>query len=277
MSYLLKSRSEPKQLIPASLEEQKGKITEVLKLLGNLPMEMPNFLSDATIRRFLRAKNWSTVQAAKSLKEAASWRRQYKPEKIRWENVADSENEAKRAYIPDYLDKNGRMVFVTLPATKTKTSEEDHIKYLVSNLENLVLNSEDAQEESVVWMSDFRGWAISSTPFSLVRESLNIIQRYYPGLIAVAILTNPPKIFESFWKIMKHFLEPKMNEKVKFVYNNSESKRILADMFDLDKLESTFGGRNTAGLDINKYAEKMRRRDQIRGAYNMPMATPSSS
>ncbi|CAN6355737.1 unnamed protein product [Urochloa humidicola] len=251
MSYLLKSRSEPKQLIPASLEEQKGKITEVLKLLGNLPMEMPNFLSDATIRRFLRAKNWSTVQAAKSLKEAASWRRQYKPEKIRWENVADSENEAKRAYIPDYLDKNGRMVFVTLPATKTKTSEEDHIKYLVYNLENLVLNSEDAQEESVVWMSDFR------------------------GLIAVAILTNPPKIFESFWKIMKHFLEPKMNEKVKFVYNNSESKRILADMFDLDKLESTFGGRNTAGLDINKYAEKMRRRDQIRGAYNMPMATPS--
>jgi hypothetical protein len=59
-----------------------------------------------------------------------------------------------------------------------------------------VLNSEGAQEESVVWMSDFR-----STPFSLTQESLHIIQKYYPGLIAVAILTNPPRIFESFWKV----------------------------------------------------------------------------
>ncbi|RLN30013.1 hypothetical protein C2845_PM05G22010 [Panicum miliaceum] len=277
MSYLFKSRSEPTPIIPASSEEQLAKINEVRELLGNLPMEMPKFLSDATIRRFLRARNWSTVQAAKSLKEAASWRRQYKPEKICWENIADSENEARRAYIPDYLDKNGRMVFITLPTIKTKTSEKDHIKYLVYNLENLVLNSEDAQEEYVVWMSDFRGWAVSSTPFSLTRESLHIIQKYYPGLVAVAILTNPPRIFESFWKIIRHFLEPKMNEKVKFVYNNnSESQRIMGDMFDLDKLESTFGGRNTVGLDINKYAETMRRRDQMRGAWTQANGNTSS-
>ncbi|XP_025805444.1 phosphatidylinositol transfer protein 3-like isoform X2 [Panicum hallii] len=273
MSYLFKSRSEQTPLTPASSEEQLAKINEVRELLCNLPMEMPKFLSDATIRRFLRARNWSTVQAAKSLKEAASWRRQYKPEKICWENITDSKNEARRAYIPDYLDKSGRMVFITLPTIKTKTSERDHIKYLVYNLENLVLNSEGAQEESVVWMSDFR-----STPFSLTQESLHIIQKYYPGLIAVAILTNPPRIFESFWKIVKHFLEPKMNKKVKFVYNNnSESLRIMGDMFDLDKLESTFGGRNTAGLDINKYAEKMRRRDQMRGAWTQANGNTCSS
>uniref|UniRef100_A0A0A9SK49 Uncharacterized protein n=1 Tax=Arundo donax TaxID=35708 RepID=A0A0A9SK49_ARUDO len=116
-------------------------------------------------------------------------------------------------------------------------------------------------------MSDFRGWSISSTPFSLTRESLHIIQKYYPGLIAVAVLSNPPRIFESFWKIMRHFVEPKINEKVKFVYNNnSESQKIMADMFDLDKLESAFGGRNTASIDISKYAERMKRRDQIREA-----------
>ncbi|CAD6272481.1 unnamed protein product [Miscanthus lutarioriparius] len=229
---------------------------------------MPNFLSDATIRRFLRARNWSTMKATKSLKEATSWRRQYKPEKIRWESIADSENEAKRAYIPDYLDKNRRMVFVTLPTIKTKTSEKDHLKYLVYNLENLLIYSEDAEEESVVWISDFQGWTISSTPFSLTRQSLHIIQQYYPGLIAVAILTNPPKFFESFWKIMKHFLEPRMNEKVKFVYNNnSESQKIMGDIFDLDKLEYIFGGRNTADFDINMYVERMKRRDQIRGAW----------
>ncbi|KAL5661848.1 hypothetical protein ACJX0J_028973, partial [Zea mays] len=175
-------------------------VNEVRELLGDLPTEMPNFLSDATIRRFLRARNWSTMKATKSLKEATSWRRQYKPEKIRWESIADSENEARRAYIPDYLDKKGRMVFVTLPTIKSKSSEKDHLKYLVYNLENLLIDCADAEEDNVVWISDFKGWSISSTPFSLTRQSLHIIQQYYPGLIAVGILTNAPKIFESFWK-----------------------------------------------------------------------------
>jgi hypothetical protein len=42
----------------------------------------------------------------------------------------------------------------------------------------------------------------------------------------------------------------------------------MADMFDMDKLESAFGGRNTASLDITKYAERMRRRDQLRRTCN---------
>lgn len=67
--------------------------------------------------------------------------------------------------------------------------------------------------------------------------------------------------------MVKHIIEPTLQEKLKFVYSdNSESQRIMADMFDMDKLESAFGGRNTASLDIIKYAERMRRRDQLRGA-----------
>jgi len=62
-------------------------INKVREFLGELPTEMPDFLSDATIRRFLHARNWSVVQATKSLKEAVKWRRQYKPEKICWVSI----------------------------------------------------------------------------------------------------------------------------------------------------------------------------------------------
>nr|CAB3461889.1 unnamed protein product [Digitaria exilis] len=185
MSYLFKTRSEATQLKPASPEEQQQKIEDVRQLLGDLPTEMPSFLSDGTIRRFLWTKSWSTEQAAKALKEAVKWRRQFKPEKICWEDLPGIENEARRAYIPDYLDKNGHTVFVVMTSLK----------------------------------------------------------------------------------MVKHIIEPTLQEKLKFVYSdNSESQRIMADMFDMDKLESAFGGRNTASLDIIKYAERMRRRDQLRGA-----------
>jgi hypothetical protein len=79
-------------------------------------------------------------------------------------------------------------------------------------------------------------------------------------------------------QIVKHFIEPTLYDKVKFVYsNNSYSQRILADMFDLDKLEFAFGGRNTTSLDITKYSKRMRRRDQIRGACKDASGTISPS
>uniref|UniRef100_A0A0A9FCB8 CRAL/TRIO N-terminal domain-containing protein n=1 Tax=Arundo donax TaxID=35708 RepID=A0A0A9FCB8_ARUDO len=98
------------------------KVNEVRELLGDLPTEMPTFLSDGTIRRFLRAKNWRTEQATKALKEAVKWSRQYKPDKICWEDLAGRENETRRAYISDYLDKTGRTVFVVMTSIKVSCS-----------------------------------------------------------------------------------------------------------------------------------------------------------
>ncbi|KAF0928007.1 hypothetical protein E2562_037224 [Oryza meyeriana var. granulata] len=214
------------------------KIVQVRELLGSLTAEMPAFLSDATIRRFLRSRNWSTEQATKLLKETVRWRRQYRPESICW----------------------------------AKVSGKEQIKYFVYLLESLSMNSADEQEEHVTWLLDLRGWAISSTPLSTSRESMHIVQNYYPGMIAVAILSNTPRIFESFWKILKHFLEAKMNEKVKFVYtNNPESHKIVSEMFDMDRLETAFGGRNSITIDIDSYAERMRRSDLARGAQSMQM------
>ncbi|KAF7032789.1 hypothetical protein CFC21_043926 [Triticum aestivum] len=270
MSYQLmkKARSEATQQKASSLslEQQHEKINEVRVLLGSLTKEMPSFLSDATIRRFLRARNWSMEQATKGLKETVKWRREYRPDAISWEDLAEMENEARRTHVADYLDKNGRSVLVVNLPMKSKVSVKEQIKHLVYLLEYFATNSADEQDDYVVWLIDFRGWSISSTPFSTTRETMHIIQNYYPGVIAVAIPFDPPKIFESFWKIAKNFVQPNMKEKVKFVYaNKPESLEIIADIFDLDMLELSFGGRSTSAIfDINKYAERMIRADKMR-------------
>uniref|UniRef100_M8CSV7 Uncharacterized protein n=1 Tax=Aegilops tauschii TaxID=37682 RepID=M8CSV7_AEGTA len=253
------------------------RINEVRGLLGSLTEEMPSFLSDATIRRFLRARNWSMEQATKGLKETVKWRREYRPDAISWqlfsaskwqEDLAEMENEARRTHVADYLDKNGRSVLVVNLPMQSKVSVKEQIKHLVYLLEYFATNSADEQDDYVVWLTDFRGWSISSTPLSTTRETMHIIQNYYPGVIAVAIPFDPPRVFESFWKIAKNFVQPNMKEKVKFVYaNKPESLKIIADIFDLDTLESSFGGRSTSTIfDINKYTERMRRADKMRGA-----------
>ncbi|XP_006654182.1 phosphatidylinositol transfer protein 3-like [Oryza brachyantha] len=271
MSYLLKAKSwvpTQEKAADQTLDEQQRKTKEVRELLGSLTAEMPAFLTDATIRRFLRAKNWSTEQAAKDLKETVKWRRQYRPETICWEDIPGREYEARRTYIADYHDKNGRTVIISKPAMKSKSSTKDQIKLLVYNLEMLAMHSENEQDECVVWLTDFHGWVLTSTPLPMFRETTHIVQTYYPGLMARAIVSNPPRIFESFWKVVRHFIDPKMKDKVKFVYtNNPESHKMVADMFDLDKLETAFGGRSTVPLDMDKYAERMKQCDQARGAF----------
>ncbi|XP_047093376.1 phosphatidylinositol transfer protein 3-like isoform X3 [Lolium rigidum] len=269
MSFLLKKTSsdatQPKSL---SSEEQQEKVNEVRGLLGALTEEMPSFLSDTTIYRFLLARNWSTEQAAKGLKETVKWRHEYRPEAISWEDIAEKEDEAKRIHVANCVDKNGRSVLILNMSIKSKVSLKDQIKHMVYLLEHLVMSSADEKDDYGVWIIDVRGWSIASTPFSTTRECLHIIQTYYPGLIAVAIIFDPPRIFESFWKITKSLLDANMRDKVEFLYaSKPDSMKTMEELFDKDTLEaSSFGGRSTsATFDINKYAERMRGADKMRG------------
>lgn len=61
----------------------------------------------------------------------------------------------------------------------------------------------------------------------------------------------------------KAFLEPKTFNKVKFVYSDDlNSMKTMENLFDMDQLESSFGGKNTRGFDINEYANRMREDDK---------------
>ena len=61
-------------------------INEVRRLIGPLSGKLALFCSDACIARYLRARNWNVKKAVKMLKASLKWRREYKPEEIRWVN-----------------------------------------------------------------------------------------------------------------------------------------------------------------------------------------------
>lgn len=60
-------------------------------------------------------------------------------------------------------------------------------------------------------------------------------------------------------QLVKPFLEPKTFKKVKFVYSDQpQSAKIMEALFDMDKLSSSFGGRNTENYDYEAYAKRMK-------------------
>lgn len=63
--------------------------------------------------------------------------------------------------------------------------------------------------------------------------------------------------------MVKPLLETKTYNKVKFGYSDDQNtKKIMEDLFDLDLLESAFGGNDNTEFDINKYAERMKEDDK---------------
>lgn len=258
--YLRKSRSGGVEKA-SSPEEQLAKINEVRRLVQPLSDRLPNFCSDASISRYLRARNWNTEKASKLLKETAKWRLEYKPEAIRWEDIAH-EAETGKIYRADYVDKYGRTVLVMRPGFQNTSSTKGQIRYLIYCMENAILNLPSNQEQ-MVWLIDFQGWTMASVSVKVTRETAHILQDYYPERLALGILYNPPRIFESFWKVVRPFLDNKTYKKVKFVYSDDiESQKIMTDVFDKEKLESAFGGCNPVVFDFNIYAERMKEEDK---------------
>lgn len=67
-------------------------------------------------------------------------------------------------------------------------------------MENAImhLNPEKGQ---MVWLIDFQGWTMSSISIKVTRETANVLQNHFPERLGLAILYNPPKVFESFWAV----------------------------------------------------------------------------
>ncbi|KAL2503804.1 Sec14p-like phosphatidylinositol transfer family protein [Abeliophyllum distichum] len=242
-------------------EVQQRKINEVRRLIGPQSGKLALYCSDASISRYLRAQNWNVNKAVKMLKATLKWRMEYKPEEIRWGDVA-KEAETGKIYRASYKDKHRRPVLVMRPRCQNSKSIKGQIKYLVYCMENAILNLPQDQEQ-MVWLIDFHGFSLSNISIKVTRETAHVLQERYPERLGVAILYDPPKIFEPFWTVAKPFLESKTVAKVKFVYSdNPNAKSIMDDLFDMELVESAFGGKDDADFEINKYAERMREDDK---------------
>ena len=78
---------------------------------------------------------------------------------------------------------------------------EGQIRHFIYLLENAVINLPPDQEQ-MVWLIDFTGWSFTTAvSVKLTYETTNVLQNHYPERLAYAILYNPPRIFQAFWKV----------------------------------------------------------------------------
>ncbi|WVZ26675.1 hypothetical protein V8G54_005219 [Vigna mungo] len=237
--------------------KQDTKVNELRAAVGPLSGRRLLYCTDACLRRYLEARNWNVDKAKKMLEETLKWRATYKPEEIRWAEVAH-EGETGKVSRANFHDRLGRTVLIMRPGMQNTTSAEDNIRHLVYLLENAILNLQEGQEQ-MSWLIDFTGLSMNtSISVKTARDIIHILQNHYPERLAIAFLYNPPRIFQAFWKAVRFFLDPKTVQKVKFVYpNNKDSVELMQSLFDLDNLPSEFGGKTSLMYDHEEFSRLM--------------------
>ncbi|PON40487.1 CRAL-TRIO lipid binding domain containing protein [Parasponia andersonii] len=237
------------------------KMNELKAAIGPLTGRSAHYCTDACFRRYLEARSWNVDKSKKMLEESLKWRSAFKPEDIRWEDVA-IEGETGKIYRANFHDRQGRSVLILRPAKQNTASLDNQMRHLVYLIENAILNLPEGQEQ-MAWLIDFTGWTLStSVPIKSARETVNILQNHYPERLAVAFLYNPPRIFEAFWKIVKYFLDTKTFHKVKFVYpKNKDSVELMRQYFDEENLPTDFGGKAVLNYDYEEFSRLMAQDD----------------
>ncbi|KAL8225783.1 hypothetical protein R6Q57_018340 [Mikania cordata] len=241
--------------------QSESKVNELKAALGPLSGRSLLYCTDACLKRYLEARNWNVQKAKKMLEETLAWRSTYKPEEIRWHEVA-VEGETGKLFRANFRDRFGRTVLILKPGLQNTTSMDNQIRHLVYLMENAMLNLPEGQEE-MAWLIDFTGWSFTTNvPIRTAKDTINILQDHYPQRLAVAFLYTPPRIFEAFWKIVKFFMDPKTTQKVKFVYpKNKESVELMRSYFDVDNLPTEFGGKATMKYDHEDFSRLMAQDD----------------
>ncbi|KAL2318706.1 hypothetical protein Fmac_032582 [Flemingia macrophylla] len=234
-----------------------NKIKELKGATGPLSGRGLIYCTDACLKRYLEARNWNVDKAKKMLEDTLKWRSNYKPEEIRWPEVA-MEGETGKLYRASFHDRQGRTVLILRPGMQNTASMDNQMRHLVYLLENAMLNLAPGQEQ-MAWLIDFTGWSLTNNvPLKSARETINILQNHYPERLAIAFLYNPPRVFEAFWKIVKYFLDTKTFQKVKFVYpKKKDSVELMKSYFDEENLPKELGGKSVMSYNHEEFSRLM--------------------
>lgn len=241
--------------------DQDAKIQKLRDGLGQLSGRSSKFCTDACLRRYLVARNWNVEKAQKMLEETIQWREEFKPEEIRWHEVAH-EGETGKVSKANFRDREGRTVLIMRPGKQNTSSGEGNIRHLVYLMENAILNLPEGQEQ-MSWLIDFNGWSINTNiSIKTTKDIIYILQNHYPERLAVIALYSPPRFFQAFWRVVKYFVDPKTFQKINFVYpNDKKSVEIMKTFFDTENLPSEFGGKATLKYDHEEFSKLMLKED----------------
>jgi CRAL/TRIO domain len=243
-----------------SPDEEEDKVRLVW---GRLSDDERSRLSDPSmIVRHVRADKGNVEKALHKCQGAIRWRATFGVERMHeWLDILRRENGSGKIYVRGY-DAQGRAYMYMRPARQNTCNEHEQMQHLVWNLEKAIACTRRKSVElgakrpleKINLVIDYHGFTLRNAPsMSASKYTLDILQKYYPERMYRAYCVNAPRVFQTFFTLIKAFIDPATKEKIVFVTTDDCSK-LVSITERVDKLEPEVGGPPDAReFDSNEY------------------------
>jgi hypothetical protein len=254
---------------PALTEEQQAKVVKLREYIESIMLPESHeyyksergFVTDATIKRYMRARKWDFEHAKVMLENSVRWRRDYRPDELDPEYIKP-EAETGKMYFNGF-DKNGRPVWIMRPRLQNSKDGERQIKHIVYSLERGIRLMPESVENIAI-IVDFKDSSASDNPsVSTCKKFLDILGNHYPERLGIAFVVKSPWFFFATFKLISPFMDPVTKNKIKFVYDSKDEKDNtkntsnewvhIQDYIPPDQLECDFGGRYNFTYELEPY------------------------
>ncbi|KAF6003693.1 hypothetical protein F1559_004568 [Cyanidiococcus yangmingshanensis] len=252
---------------------QRRKIDALSKLVQTTPgLELTStersWMDEACLSRFLRARRYNVQKAYRQLHETIQWRRKFGVERLMLDpelKDVKHQSETGKLYVHG-VDIYGRPAVIMKPRyqnTSERKTANEQIRHLVYTLERAITLMEPPVEKLCL-IIDFPGYSLRNAPsIKVQRQTLKILQDYYPERLGIAVCIDSPTIFWTFFEIIKPFIDPRTAAKIHFcsrkgkVGTNQHMQTFMRQLFHPDQLELELGGRSTWRYSNEEYFREL--------------------
>lgn len=226
------------------------------------------YLDDMQFVRYLRARDWDIDKAETMLRTTLEWRRHYKPEEIKFDEVKEVA-EYGALWVNGH-DLEGNPVIVMKTGAYNPFTPEQRLRYLVYVMEQTFYGSEEAvrNHEKATWLLDFAEFGRgrrSAGSRQVHKETQNVLQNHYPERLRRALLMEPPWYFFFAYMLISPFLTARTKAKIEMV-RGTEQQRVetLQKYIANEMLEELFGGSKSHTNEVIPEADRASYRPRSR-------------
>ncbi|KAF9530988.1 CRAL-TRIO domain-containing protein [Crepidotus variabilis] len=215
-------------------------------------------MTDSTLLRFLRARNFDLAKSKEMFLSAEKWRKDFGVDDI-IKNFDFKEKAEVDKYYPQFYhktDKDGRPIYVErlgkldVKALYSITTQERQLQRLVFEYERSFITRLPACTtashrpiETFCTILDLGGVSLSNfyRVKDFVMEAAGIGQNRYPETMGKFYIINAPWTFTAVWSVIKGWLDPVTVAKID-IMGSSDYKEKLLKQIPPQNLPKEFGG-----------------------------------
>ncbi|XP_057767708.1 uncharacterized protein LOC130987988 [Salvia miltiorrhiza] len=232
---------EQNEEIQSNDDEEKKKIHHLREIVAKQDPACEE-VDEATLRRFLRARDLDIEKASTMLMKYLTWRRNFVPTGSISASEAPNHVAHKKVFMQG-RDKRGCPVAVVFGAKHfpCKGNNEEFKRFAVFVLDKICSRIPNGEEKFTI-IVDLEGFGYSNSDVRGNIAALSILQNYYPERLKKLFFIHVSYIFMAAWKIVYPFVDKNTRKKITFVENKKLQSALLEEI-DVDQLPHIYGGK----------------------------------